>query len=187
MMTATSTLVVIAVIAVIILLWGIKIYNGLVQLSKLKDEAWSGVDVQLRRRFDLVPNLIETVKDRAAHEQDALRRVAEARDAISRAQTQGARIDAENELTSTLRSLFATAAAHPELKSDENFGQLQGELSALENDLQLARRYYNGTVMDFNNAIQTFPSALVSHGLGFRKAPLYSADEGPNEPVQAKF
>ncbi|MDR3333119.1 MAG: LemA family protein [Synergistaceae bacterium] len=186
-MTTTSVLVGIAVVAALLLLWGIKVYNGLVHRFNLKAEAWSGVDVQLRRRFDLVPNLVETVKGYASHEQGTLQKVVEARSAISSTTTQDARIDAENALSSTLRSLFAVAEAYPELKANSNFAQLQSELSSLENELQLARRYYNGAVREFNSAIQVFPSILISRRLGYEEAPFFSTDEESKEPVKVTF
>jgi LemA protein len=178
---------VIAIVAILIILWGISVYNKLVRLSNMKDEAWGGVDVQLKRRFDLVPNLVETVKGYASHEKATLQRVIEARGAITGATTQEARIDAENALTGTLRSLFAVAEAYPDLKANENFNELQRELSSLENELQLARRYYNGTVRDFNIAIQTFPSVLISRNLGYTEAKMFEADEESREPVKVNF
>lgn len=186
-MTSISIIVTIAVVAIVILLWGIKVYNGLVQLSNVKDEAWSGMDVQLKRRFDLVPNLVETVKGYAKHEEGTLEKVVAARSAISGAATQGDRIEAENNLTSTLRTLFAVAEAYPDLKANENFKELQGQLSTLENEIQMARRYYNGTVRDFNTAIQTFPSVLISRRLGYKEAPFFEAEEAAREAVQVKF
>jgi LemA protein len=186
-MAMLTVLIVIAVILSGVLAWGINIYNALVRLSNLKDEAWSGMDVQLKRRFDLVPNLVETVKGYSLHEQNTLQKVVEARVAISSATTQGSRIEAENVLTSTLRSLFAVTEAYPDLKANVNFSQLQTELSSLENDLQLARRYYNGSVRDFNSAIQTFPAVLISRKLGYSESPFFSTDEESREPVHVKF
>ena len=186
-MSATSILVTVAVVAIAVLLWVIKVYNGLVRLSNLKNEAWSGVDVQLKRRFDLVPNLVETVKGYAKHEEGTLEKVVAARSAITSAPTQDARIEAENRLTSTLRSLFAVAEAYPDLKANQNFTELQRELSSLENEIQMARRYYNGTVRDYNTAIQTFPAVVVSRRLGYTEAPFFEAEEESRAPVQVKF
>jgi LemA protein len=182
-----TALAVIAIIAIVVLLWTISTYNGLVRLFNLKDEAWSGMDVQLRRRYDLVPNLVETVKGYSVHEQSTLQKVTEARSAIAGSTTQTARIDAENTLTSTLRSLFAVAEAYPELKANENFLHLQKELASLENDLQLARRYYNGAVRNFNNAIQVFPAVLISRKLGYSPSPFFQTDNESKAPVQVKF
>ncbi|MDR1873911.1 MAG: LemA family protein [Synergistaceae bacterium] len=182
-----TALAVIAILAIIVLLWAIATYNGLVRLFNLRDEAWSGVDVQLRRRFDLVPNLVETVKGYSIHEQNTLQKVTEARSAIAGASTPGTRIDAENALTSTLHSLFAVSEACPELKANTNFLRLQSELSSLENDLQLARRYYNGAVRNFNSAIQVFPAVLVSRRLGYSPSPFFQTDSESKAPVQVKF
>ena len=186
-MNLTVFFVSFAVIAILILLWGIKIYNGLVRLSNMKDAAWSGVDVQLKRRSDLVPNLVETVKGCAAHEQNAIQAVIEARSAVASAGAQRDRIEAENALSSTLRSLFAAAENHPALKANEAFGSLRGELSSLENELQMARCYYNGTVRDFNSAIHRFPNVLISRRLGYGESPFYGIDEESRAPVQVKF
>ncbi len=178
---------VIVLVIVVVFLWAVGIYNKLVRLSNMKDEAWSGVDVQLKRRFDLVPNLVETVKGYAKHEEGTLQKVVEARAAIGQAKTDGQRIEAENYLTSTLRSLFAVVEAYPELKANHNFTELQRELSSLENDIQMARRYYNGTVREFNNAIQTFPAVLISRQLGYSEAAFFSTDEESREPVKVRF
>jgi LemA protein len=167
--------------------WGIGTYNKLVRLSNLKDEAWSGVDVQLKRRFDLVPNLVETVKGYSLHEKETLQKVIEARSAVSATTTQNSRIEAENALSSTLRSLFAVVESYPDLKANENFSKLQDELSSLENDLQLARRYYNGSVRDFNSLIQSFPAVLISRRLGYGESPFFSTNDESREPVQVKF
>ncbi|MDR1471138.1 MAG: LemA family protein [Synergistaceae bacterium] len=186
-MSAISVVVIIAVILILILLWGISVYNKLVRLSNLKDEAWSGVDVPLKRRFDLTPNLVETVKSCAAHDSKTLQEVVDARAAISAATTQNARIDAENSLTDTLRSLFAAAESCPKLKASENFAYLRNELSSLENELQMARRYYNGTVRDFNGEIQMFPAVLISKRLGYQAAAFFGSDGEPREPVKGEF
>lgn len=186
-MSAIAIIVIIAVILILVMLWGISVYNRLVRLSNLKDEAWSGVDVQLKRRFDLTPNLVETVKGYAAHESATLQGVVNARAAISSATTRDTRIEAENSLTATLRSLFAVAESYPELKASVNFGKLQDELSSLENELQMARRYYNGTVRDFNSAIQVFPAVLISKRLGYSAAAFFGADDESREPAPVKF
>lgn len=170
-----------------ILFWVISVYNRLVRLSNLKDEAWSGVDVQLKRRFDLVPNLVETVKGYATHEKATLQKVTEARAAISSAGTQGDRMEAENMLTSTLRSLFAVAEAYPELKANVNFTELQRELSSLENEIQMARRYYNGTVREFNSSIQMFPAVMISRKLGYSEAPFFATDEESRTSPSVSF
>ncbi len=186
-MSTTAILVTIAVVVIVALLWVIKVYNGLVRLSNLKNEAWSGVDVQLKRRYDLVPNLVEAVKGYAKHEAATLERVIAARGAITSAPTPDARIEAENVLTSTLRSLFAVAESYPDLKANQNYTILQGELSSLENEIQMARRYYNGTVRDYNTAIQTFPAVIVSRRLGYKEAPFFETEEESRAPVKVAF
>jgi LemA protein len=183
-MSLTVVFAVAAIIVTMIILWAISVYNRLVRLSNLKEEAWGGMDVQLKRRFDLAPNLVETVRGYASHERATLQRVTEARSAISDATARPARIDAENALTGTLRGLFAIAEAYPGLKANENFGKLQSELSSLENELQLARRYYNGAVREFNIAIQSFPSVLISRRLGYNEARVFEADEESRDPVK---
>ncbi|MDR3254401.1 MAG: LemA family protein [Synergistaceae bacterium] len=184
---AATVLAVFTAIILIGLAWAITTYNKLVRLSNMKDEAWSGMDVQLRRRFDLVPNLVETVKGYSKHEQETLQKVIEARSAITSSSSPGARLDAENALTSTLRSLFAVAEAYPELKANTNFMKLQEELSSIESDLQMARRYYNGSVRDFNTTIQSFPNVLISRTLGYCESPFFQAEEDAKAPVKVQF
>lgn len=174
-------------VAVLTVLWVVTIYNRLVRLSNLKNEGWSGIDVQLKRRYDLIPNLVETVKGYASHEKETLQRVVEARTVVARSENPGERIRAENHLTSTLRSLFAVAENYPALKASEGFLGLQKELSGLENDLQLARRYYNGTVREFNTAIQAFPAVLISRSLGYSEAPFFATEEESRATPQVKF
>ena len=174
-------------IIVIAVLWGIAIYNRLVRLFNLKEEGWSGIDVQLRRRFDLIPNLVETVKGYAAHEKETFQKVTEARTAVTNAGTPGERIQAENMLTSTLRSLFAVAESYPELKANVNFLELQKDISGVENDLQMARRYYNGTVREYNTAIQGFPAVLISRSLGYSEAPYFSTDDDSRAAPKVSF
>lgn len=174
-------------LVLIVALWVVMIYNRLVRLSNLKEEGWSGIDVQLKRRFDLVPNLVDTVKGYAAHEKETLQRVVEARSAITQADSQGARMQAENMLSSTLRSLFAVAESYPDLKANVNFLELQKELSSLENDLQLARRYYNGTVREYNTAIQGFPAVMIARNLGYSEAAFFSTDEESRAAPKVSF
>lgn len=174
-------------IAAVVLLWGVAIYNGLVKRKNLKDEAWSGIDVQLKRRFDVVPNLVETVKGYAAHEKEVFTKVTEARAAVGRAQSVAERAESENMLTGALRSLFAVAEGYPDLKANANFLQLQEQISALENDIQMSRRYYNGAARDYNIAANTFPSVLVAKQFGFDKADYFEADEGERARPEVSF
>ena len=186
-MSVTTIAAVIAVAAVAVFLWGVSVYNNLARLSNLKDEACGGVDVQLKRRFDLVPNLIETVKGFAKQEREALERVIAARSAITDATTRSSRVEAENALSETLKTLFAVSEAYPDLKANANFLELQKELSSLENEIQMARRYYNGSVRDYNISIQSFPAVLISRNLGYREATMFETDETSREPVKVSF
>ena len=186
-MTGMGFLGILLGLIVIVAFWAVSVYNRLVRLFNLKEEGWSGIDVQLKRRFDLVPNLVETVKGYATHEKETLQRVVEARAAITRAGNPGERIEAENALTSTLRSLFAVAESYPELKANVNFLELQKEISSLENDLQMARRYYNGTVRDYNTAIQGFPAVMIARKLGYSEAPYFTTDDESRSAPKVSF
>jgi LemA protein len=185
--SGTTIAAITAVVAAAVFLWGISVYNRLTRLSNQKDEAWSGLDVQLKRRLDLIPNLVETVKGFAKHEREALERVIAARNTISDATTQSARIEAENALSETLTTLFAVSEAYPGLKANANFLELQRELSSLENEIQMARRYYNGSVRDYNIFIQSFPAVLISRNLRYGKAAMFETDEASREPVKVNF
>lgn len=151
-------------------------YNRLVGLKNQLREAWSGVDVQLKRRHDLIPNLVECVKGYRTHERDVLEAVTRERSLAQAAHGISGTSTAENHLTHQLRSLFAVAEAYPELKADQNFRQLSASLVAVENDIQYARRYYNGSVRDLNNLVQTFPSMLVARGFGFGEAEFFEVE-----------
>jgi len=184
----STALIVVIAIVVIIALWAMTTYNRLVKLKNLKEEGWSGMDVQLKRRFDLIPNIVETVKGYAAHEKETLENVTMARAAVSSAGSDpAARMQAENMLTGTLRSLFAVAENYPQLKANENFLQLQQQLASLEDDIQMARRYYNGTVRDFNTMIQGFPAVLIARQMGFSEAPFFEADAGSRQAPTVNF
>ena len=172
-----NALYVILGILVVVVLWGISIYNGLVRLFNLKDEAWSGIDVQLKRRVDLIPNLVETVKGYASHEKEVFMKVTEARSAVMHSTSVQDRVQSENALTQSLRSLFAVAENYPELKANENFLDLQKQLAAVEDDIQMSRRYYNGAAREFNVGIEKFPNILVARSLGYQKAPYFEAEE----------
>ena len=175
-------------IAALIVVWIIGTYNGLVKLRNMAQEAWSGIDVQLKRRSDLVPNLVETVKGYAGHEKSTLDDVTRARTAVVDAGGDTAeRMKAENMLTSTLRSLFAVAEAYPDLKANTNFLQLQGELSKIEDEIQMSRRYYNGSARNLNNAVQQFPGMLIAGPLGFSVLPYYEADESERTVPKVAF
>jgi len=180
-------LIIIAAVAVIAL-WLMTTYNGLVRLRNMMREGWSGIDVQLKRRSDLVPNLVETVKGYAAHEKETFQNVTNARAAaINAGNDQSARLQAENALSGTLRSLFAVAESYPELKANTNFLELQQQLGTIENDIQMARRYYNGTVRNLNTMIQKFPAVLIARHFGFTEAPFFEADEDSKQNPKVAF
>ncbi len=181
------TWVIVGVIA-LALLWLMGAYNGLVRLRNQTDEAWSDIDVQLKRRFDLIPNLVETVKGYASHEKEVFEKVTEARAAAMNAQGPEAKGQADNMLSGALKSLFAVAEAYPQLKANENFAKLQDELSDTENKIQAARRFYNGNVRDFNTRMQQFPTNLIASSFGFSRREFFALDnEAAKEPVAVKF
>ncbi len=153
---------------VLIGLWVMTAYNGLIRLRNQVDEGWSDIDVQLKRRYDLIPNLVNTVKGYATHESKVFENVSAARSAAMGAKSPAEREAAENTLTGTLKTLFAVSEAYPELKANENFLKLQDELSDTENKIQAARRFFNGMVRDFNTKLQVFPTNLIANSLGFQ-------------------
>jgi len=179
-------------IIVVLAIWLIGTYNGLIRSRNRVDEAFSDIDVQLKRRYDLIPNLMETVKGYMSHERGTLESVTNARAAaISAHNDKNATMEekgkAENALTETLRSLFAVAENYPDLKASQNFLQLQDELSDTENKIQAARRFYNGNVRDFNTKIQVFPTNLIAGALSFKQYEFFEADEAEKKNVQVKF
>ncbi|MEK7188149.1 MAG: LemA family protein [Patescibacteria group bacterium] len=177
------------VIPVAVVLWVVYAYNRLVTLRFRAHEALSDIDVQLKRRFDLIPNLVETVKGYMTHEKDVLENVTKARTAVSG--SSGSAIDraqSENMLSGTLKTLFAVAENYPDLKANTNFLELQRELSDTENKIQAARRFYNSTVMDLNTRIAVFPSSLIASSFGFLPEKFFEVDEAAErEPVTVKF
>ena len=163
---STSTIIVLAVIVVVVL-WAITVYNGLVSMRQRVNAAFADIDVQLRQRHDLVPNLVETVKGYAEHERGTLDEVVKARNAAVSAQGPAQQAAAENMLSGALRQLFALSEAYPNLKANENFQQLQAELTDLENKIAASRRYFNNAVQEYNAGIQRFPAALFAASFGF--------------------
>ena len=163
---STSTLIVLAVIVVFVL-WAITVYNGLISMRQRVNQAFADIDVQLKQRHDLVPNLVETVKGYAAHERGTLDDVVKARNAAVSAQGPAQQAAAENMLSGALRQLFALSEAYPDLKASANFQQLQGELSDLENKIAASRRFFNNAVQEYNSGIQRFPAALFAGTFGF--------------------
>lgn len=178
-------------LVVVVALLVIGMYNGLIRLKNRVDEAWSDIDVQLKRRYDLIPNLVETVKGYAAHEQETFEKVINARNAAMSAQSSGdaaAQGQAENALTGTLKSIFALAENYPDLKANQNFLELQRELSDTENKIQAARRFYNANVRDFNTKIEVFPNNMIAGWLKFKSRAFFEIEnEVEKEPVSVKF
>ena len=171
----------------VILLWAIAIYNGLIKLKNRVDEAWSDIDVQLKRRYDLIPNLVNTVKGYAAHEKEVFEKVTEARARAMSAGTTEDKAQAENMLSNTLKSLFAIAEAYPDLKANQNFLELQRELTDTEDKIQAARRFYNGNVRDFNTKIEIFPNNIFAGILNFTKRQFFEAAGAEKEVVKVEF
>ena len=170
--------------------WLVFTYNRLIALTNRAEEAWSDIDVQLKRRYDLIPNLVETVKGYMTHEASTLQKVTEARTAAMGANTVGEHAQAENMLTGALKSLFAVAESYPDLKANTNFLELQRELSDTENKIQAARRFYNSVVQDLQNALEQFPSNIVGSGFGFKTREFFQLGENEaaaKEPVKVSF
>ena len=175
-------------IIVLVALWAVAIFNKLVKNRNLVLEGWSGIDVQLKRRYDLIPNLVETVKGYAGHEKDTLEKVVELRNLAAEAQTAGEKAPIENMLTQTLRQLFALAEAYPDLKANQNFLDLQNQLSEIEEQIQLSRRYYNGTAREMNILVQSFPSNMVARSFGFSEAEYFEIEvTAERETPQVEF
>lgn len=183
-------LIILGVLAVA-LIWAIALYNGLIRLKNRVDEAWSDIDVQLKRRYDLIPNLISTVKGYAAHESTTFQKVTEARTAAMAAHESGdakEQAKAENMLSSTLKSIFALAENYPDLKANQNFLELQRELSDTEDKIQASRRFYNGNVRDFNTKIELFPNNIIAGMLNFSKREFFEVEnEKERENVKVEF
>ncbi|MCF7820761.1 MAG: LemA family protein [Candidatus Pacebacteria bacterium] len=181
--------VIIAVVGVLIIAI-ISLYNSLIRLKNRVDEAWSDIDVQLKRRYDLIPNLVSTVKGYAEHERETLEKVVEARNmAVNNQQNSDVQkqAEAENMLSDALKSIFALSESYPDLKANTNFLELQRELSDTENKIQAARRFYNANVRDFNTKIQVFPSNLIANKLNFKKYDYFEIETSEAKPVEVKF
>lgn len=182
-----SLATILLIIAALLIGGVIIVYNSLIQSRNRVDEAWSDIDVQLKRRYDLIPNLIETVKGYAKHEKEVFEKVTKARTEAMGAQTVGEKDKAENVLSGALKSLFAVAEAYPDLKANENFSKLQDELTDTEDKIQASRRFYNGNVRDFNTKIQVFPTNLFAQMLGFKAYVFFEADTSEKENVKVDF
>jgi LemA protein len=180
------TIIVIAVV-VLLLLYVIVTYNGLVRLRNRIQNAWAQIDVQLRRRYDLIPNLVETVKGYAAHEKSTFEAVTQARANAINAQGPADQARAENMISGALKSLFAVSEAYPDLKANQNFLSLQEELSGTEGRISYARQYYNDAVLRLNTKIQSFPSNILAGMFGFKEHEYFEADDTSRGPVSVQF
>lgn len=180
-----TLLLLLVVILAAVALWFVVIYNGLIKLKVRTDEAWSDIDVQLKRRYDLIPNLISTVKGYATHERELFEKVTQARANAMNAQSPEQKAGAENMLSGALKSLFAVSENYPQLKANENFLELQRELSDTENKIQSSRRFYNGNVRDLNTKIQIFPDSIVAGILNIQKREFFEIEE-PKEKEAPK-
>jgi LemA protein len=174
-------------ILVVIVILLIGMYNSLVQLRVRSDNAWSDIDIQLKRRHDLIPNLVETVKGYATHEKGTFENIAKFRSQAMQATTPGDKAEAENQLSGALKSLFAVAENYPQLKASEEFTQLQSSLNLTEDSIQNARRYYNAVVRDLNTKIQSFPTNILAGMLGFQQRQFFEVAATDREPVVVKF
>ena len=193
-MSTVLVVILVAILALVLLIGFILIfvYNGLISLRNRVKEAWSDVEVQMKRRYDLIPNLVETVKGYASHESGTLEKVIQARNmAMANNGTPEEQAKSENILSGTLKSLFALSENYPDLKANQNFLRLQEELTDTENKIKAARRYYNGNVLALNNKVEMFPTNIISSMFGFKKAVFFELDEGEKEaaskPIQVKF
>ncbi len=175
------------IIVVVVIAVAVGMYNSLVRLRQQVDGAWADIDVQLKRRYDLIPNLVETVKGYAGHERDTLERVVQARSAAMAAQGPAAKAEAEGALAGALKSLFALSEAYPQLQAAGGFRDLQASLSQIEEQVAQARRYYNAVVRDFNTKTETFPSVLVARVFGFTKREFFEVEESEKAVPKVKF
>lgn len=182
-----TTLIIIGAIA-LLLVWLVSMYNTLISLKNRTDEAWSDIDVQLKRRYDLIPNLVETVKGYMSHERQTLEAVTNARTAAMGATTVAEHAQTENMLSQALKSMFAVAEQYPDLKASQNFAKLQDEISDTENKIQASRRFYNANVRDLNTAIQNFPSNILAGMFSFKDRQFFElTEEAAKEPVKVSF
>ena len=187
-----SFAIIVIVVIVLLVAVGASMYNGLVRLNQQSSEAWSDITVQLKRRYDLIPNLVNTVKGYAAHESGVFEKVTEARANAMNAQGVAETAKAENQFSQTMKSLFAVAEAYPDLKASQNFQELQGEITDTEDKIQASRRFYNGVVRDFNTKRTVFPTNIFAGLLGFKKdKEFFELDEAQTaavqNPVEVKF
>lgn len=183
-----ATSLIVGIIVVVVVLWLVGMFNSLVRARNRVKEAWSDIDVQLKRRYDLIPNLVETVRGYASHEREVLENVIKARAMAMSAQSVGEHGQAENMLSGALKSLFALSEAYPQLRASENFAKLQDELSDTENKIQAARRFYNTNVLDLNNKVEQFPTNIFANMFGFKKEIFFElGSEVERQPVKVSF
>jgi LemA protein len=175
------------IIVAVVIIWLILTYNSLIRIRNRVKEAWSDIEVQLKRRYDLIPNLVNAIKGYTKHEEGVFTKVTEARAAAMSAKTPAEQAKTENMLTETLKSLFAVAENYPELKASQNFLQLQNELTDTENKIQASRRFYNGVVRDFNTKIEVFPTNIIAGALGFKQSEFFDAPDEVHEAPNVKF
>lgn len=182
-----STPIILIVVAVLLVIFLVSTYNGLIVLKTRIQEALSGIDVQLKRRTDLIPNLVETVKGYAKHEKSVFENVTKARSSLMSAGSLQEKADANNQLSTALKSLFAVAEAYPDLKASTNFQDLQRQLEDTEDKVAYSRQFYNSNVLDFNTNVQVFPSNIIASMLGFKPAEFFAATEEERKKVEVKF
>ena len=183
----STLLIIIIVVVAVIVLWLIGVYNALIRKKNRAKEAWSDIDVQLKRRYNLIPNLVETVKGYAAHERQTFDKVTQARNMAMGAKSMQEKAMAENMLSDTLKSLFAVSEAYPDLKASQNFLELQRELRDTEDKIQASRRFYNSNVRDLNIKIETFPSNIVAGMFNFKQMELFEAQEQAKAVPKVEF
>ncbi len=186
-MALETALFVLLGIAVLLLIWVMVKYNQLVGLRNRIENAWSQIDVQLKRRADLIPNLVETVKGYASHEKEVFENVTKARSALVNAHGVKESADAQNQMTGALKSLFAVAEAYPELKANQNFMMLQEELSGTASKIAYSRQFYNDQVMAYNTLIQSFPANIIANSFGFKEREYFPVDDASREDVKVQF
>ena len=186
---STGLIILLAIIAIVVLivLWYFKTYNSLIGLRNRKDDQFSQIDVQLKRRADLIPNLVETVKGYAKHEKGTLEDVIKARNAYTTATSQEDKMKASGEITNALNKLFALSESYPELKANENFLSLQNDLKDTEDKISMARQFYNDTVLTYNNKVERIPSNIVANMGGFKKGEFFQVDAADKEAPTVKF
>lgn len=179
--------IILLIVAVLLVLYVINVYNSLVGLRLKTENAWAQVDTELKRRFDLIPNFVETVKGYAKHEQETLEKVIQARNSYNSAETVEGKVEASNMLTGTLKTLFAVAESYPDLKANENFMSLQNTLKETEDSIAMSRKYYNDIIEKYNKNLLVFPRNIVASMFGFKPGTFFKVSEVERENVEVKF